>query len=217
MLPLLKCPKSDNRLTLEIDKLRAAGGEENPLINGKPILVRHIEAHHITPPLSDKISQNVAFYCVPDTSLPQNCTILHLGSGNVPSEDSRVISLDILPCENVDIVADAESLPFLDETSDFVDSSAVFEHVYDPLAAIREIKRVLKPAGSFRIDTAFMQSYHGYPQHYFNMTPQAIETFLVDDFLLEEDYVPDSATPLLSIVSLFDRFLSYLPKRTAII
>ncbi len=144
-----------------------------------------------------------------------NSRILHLGSGNVPCDDPRVISLDILPNQNVDVVAEAETLPFIDYTFDYIEASAVFEHLYDPLQAIHEIKRVLKPLGLFRIDTAFMQSYHGFPGHYFNMTPQSIETFLVDDFILEEAYVPDSATPLMSIVSLLQRFISYLPKDEA--
>ena len=53
----------------------------------------------------------------------------------------------------------------------------------------------LHRASRHYIDTAFLQSYHGFPNHYFNMTPLAVESLLVDDFLLVEAYVPKSATP----------------------
>ncbi|ADO75876.1 Methyltransferase type 11 [Stigmatella aurantiaca DW4/3-1] len=179
-------------------------------MNGKPVLVKGIQKLHVTPPSEEKISQNIASYSVPQALTDPQAVILHLGSGNVPCADPRVISLDILPCKNADMVAEAEALPFQDGTIDYVESSAVFEHLYDPVAAIAEVKRVLKPGGFFRIDTAFMQGYHGFPGHYFNMTPQAVEAVLADDFLLTQAYVPDSATPLMTTLSLLDRFLVFL-------
>jgi SAM-dependent methyltransferase len=137
---------------------------------------------------------------------------LHLGSGNVPCSDQRVVSFDVLPCENVDIVGEAEELPFQDEVFDLVDSGAVFEHLRDPLRAIKEVKRVTAPGGRYLIDTAFLQSYHSFPAHYFNMTPLAAESFLVDDFVLEDSHVPGSATPLHTFLDLSERFLGALPK-----
>ena len=130
----------------------------------------------------------------------------------MPSEDPRVISLDVLPCANVDLVAEAEELPFHDNTLDHVESGAVFEHLHDPWKAVAEIKRVLKPGGTFRIDTAFMQGYHGFPGHYYNMTPQAIETHLVGDFKLRDSFVPNSSTPLMTIQMIITRYLGYISR-----
>ncbi len=212
MLPTLRCPKSHCQLNLVRGELISRHGDKYPVVQGKPILVKHISAFHVTPPQKEKISQNIPVYSVPSHITDPNALILHLGSGNVPCPDERVISLDILPCENVDIVAESEELPFWDNSFDYVESGAVFEHLYDPIAAIKEIKRVLKPGRTFRIDTAFMQSYHGFPGHYYNLTPQAVETALVDDFTLELSCVPDSATPLWTVVSIVERFLSFLPQ-----
>lgn len=50
-------------------------------------------------------------------------------------------------CLKVDIVASGDNLPFKDNTVDFVISSHVIEHFYDPVKAIEEWLRVVKPGG----------------------------------------------------------------------
>jgi SAM-dependent methyltransferase len=206
-LPLLRCPRSHTSLSQVGEKLVSASGDEYPIVNGKPVLVRQILDWHVSPPREDKISKNITFFTPPERIKAADARILHLGSGNVPSEDPRVISLDVLPCANVDLVGEAEELPFQDNSLDYVESGAVFEHLHDPWKAIAEVKRVLKPGGQFRIDTAFMQGYHGFPGHYYNMTPQAIETHLVGDFNLRDSFVPNSATPLMTIEMIITRYL----------
>ena len=47
----------------------------------------------------------------------------------------------------VDIIADGADLPFKDETLDYVISSHVIEHFFDPIATIKEWLRVIKPGG----------------------------------------------------------------------
>jgi len=47
----------------------------------------------------------------------------------------------------VDIVANGDDLPFKDNTVDFVISSHVIEHFYDPIKTIEEWLRVVKPGG----------------------------------------------------------------------
>ena len=49
---------------------------------------------------------------------------------------------------------DAQALPFRDGAFDTVFSHAVIEHVADPLAYLREIRRVLKPGGLVFLQTA---------------------------------------------------------------
>jgi ubiquinone/menaquinone biosynthesis C-methylase UbiE len=58
---------------------------------------------------------------------------------------------------------------------DAVVSESVLEHVADPWTVAEEIYRVLKPGGVIRVDSAFLQPFHGDPSHYFNMTVPGIE------------------------------------------
>lgn len=210
LLPLLRCPRTDGPLAIRGDTLVSASGEVYPIVSGKPILVRTIREWHLNPPAADKVSRNIASFQPISPAIRPGSAIVHLGSGNVPADDPRVISCDVLPCEHVDLVCEAEALPFRDRCIDYIESGAVFEHVHDPWRAIAEVKRVLAPGGEFRIDTAFMQGYHGFPSHYYNMTPQAVETALVGACELRQGCVPASATPLMTVVMAVERYLGFL-------
>jgi len=211
-IPVLQCPRTGASLIIEGQEVRSTTGEVYPIVNGKLILVRQIELFHTTPPSQGFTSQNIPEFTRDDV---KDGWVVHLGSGNVPSFDPMVISTDILPLPNVDIVAEAEALPFVSGSIKRIVSGAVFEHLYDPLAASREVRRVLCDGGSFYIDTAFMQGYHGFPGHYFNMTSQACETFLVDDFILDHSVIPPSGSPIYQIENSLRRLLDALPRDEA--
>ncbi len=206
-LDILVTPDTKEALTLDDRSLTSLSGKTYQIINDIPILVTRVQEMNITRPKPEKISQNVLEYKVGCQHNNAN-RILHLGSGNVRCLDERVLSVDILPCENVDIVAEAERLPFANNSFDLVESGAVFEHLLDPIAAIKEVKRVLKPGGIFYIDNSYLQPYHGFPSNYFEMTPQANETYLVDDFILLQSEIPDSGTPLMTVFMMIERFLA---------
>lgn len=107
-------------------------------------------------------------------SLLDSQVALELGCGNQEHDDPNIIRTDVLLHPFVDAVADVHELPVQDNSVDFVFSGAVFEHLRNPFAAAREIRRVLKPGGYVYADWNFVFAYHGYPHHYFNASLQGI-------------------------------------------
>lgn len=96
--------------------------------------------------------------------------VLDMGSGSPSRGFYNVVHLDLAAYEQVDVVTDGKALPFADATFDAILSEAVLEHVRDPHAYMAELVRVLKPGGRVRLDVAFLQPFHAYPDHFFNMT-----------------------------------------------
>jgi ubiquinone/menaquinone biosynthesis C-methylase UbiE len=74
-----------------------------------------------------------------------------------------------------------DKLPFEDDAFDWALSWSSFEHIHDPLASIREVRRVLKPGGCFFIQVyPFFWSEHG--SHLENWYPHGF----AQRFALEE-------------------------------
>ncbi len=95
--------------------------------------------------------------------------VISIGGGPV-RDHPTMTNVNISNYPNVEVVADAHALPYADNSVDAIFISAVIEHLYNPLVAISEMYRVLKPGGVVFSITPFMQAYHGYPHHYQNLT-----------------------------------------------
>lgn len=93
---------------------------------------------------------------------------LYVGGGGctVPG----YVNIDLIPTPGVDVVADAEMLPFPPDLFQRVECDAVLEHVRYPESVLREIARVLAPGGYAHIVTPFCHPYHEYPRDYRRFT-----------------------------------------------
>jgi SAM-dependent methyltransferase len=80
------------------------------------------------------------------------------------------VNLDILGMPGVDVVADAECMPFADALFQRVECDAVLEHVRDPHRVMCEIERVLLPGGYAHLVTPFCHPFHEYPKDYRRFT-----------------------------------------------
>ncbi len=167
---ILRCPFDHGPLVdSDAGLVNPRTGRVYPVCNGKPVFAR--ESDYAASPLDQPESQNpygpqvielIERYC--------NGWVLDMGSGSPSRAFTNVCHLELFAYPEVDVVTDGGALPFADSTFDAVLSEAVLEHVRDPGAYLSELRRVLKPGGLVSLDAAFLQPFHGYPDHYFNMT-----------------------------------------------
>lgn len=65
----------------------------------------------------------------------------------------EAIGLDLHHYKNIDIISDAENVPFSNESFDSIAMLEVIEHLKNPEKALKEIHRVLKKGGQIIIST----------------------------------------------------------------
>ena len=68
----------------------------------------------------------------------------------------------------IDIVCDITAIPEADETFDAILCAEVFEHIPDPLRALGEFHRLLKPKGTLILTTPFASLTHFAPYHHYS-------------------------------------------------
>jgi len=88
--------------------------------------------------------------------------------------------LDPVPDYNPDIVGDIHNLPFDDNSKEAILCLAVLEHVKNPVKAMEELHRTLKPGGRLLIYVPFLYYYHahkGYYGDYWRFTSDTLKLF----------------------------------------
>ena len=68
----------------------------------------------------------------------------------------------------LDIISDITAIPVGDGSFDVVLCTEVFEHIPDPLAALKEFSRVLKPGGKLILTAPFCSMTHFAPFHFYS-------------------------------------------------
>ncbi len=104
-----------------------------------------------------------------------NGLILDNGCGLRNRYYPNIVNLDIVDYPTTDVISIGEKLPFKSNSFDAVFSLAVLEHVKTPFECAQEITRVLKPGGTLYAVVPFLQPFHGYPDHYYNMTSSGLK------------------------------------------
>jgi SAM-dependent methyltransferase len=112
----------------------------------------------------------------PRLPAPPGSANLYIGGGG--RETPGFINLDIGFFAGVNIVANAERLPFRDAVLDGVECDAVLEHVEDPDRLACEMLRVLKPGGRVHVVVPFCHPYHAYPADHRRWTEAGLRQWL---------------------------------------
>lgn len=80
--------------------------------------------------------------------------------------DSKGIQKESRDYSSLDIISDITSIPVKDNTFDVVMCIEVFEHLPNPIDALVELNRVLKPGGKLILTAPFASLTHYSPYHY---------------------------------------------------
>ncbi len=107
-------------------------------------------------------------------ALPRQQSILDIGGHKINKRgqfdidqyDQSIVYLNLTTDKSPDIQADAKIMPFAKDTFDVVICGELLEHVPDPRLVLRDIYRVLKPAGKLLLTVPFLYPIHADPYDY---------------------------------------------------
>jgi uncharacterized protein YbaR (Trm112 family) len=194
----LVCPKTRRPLVFSGDCLTTEDGScSYPLVQGIPVLLpdpqrvsaylaeesgRMVEEYERSPGLLQSAFRRLtqAFgdmrtveseeaFRASLADLPEDALCVSVGGGPVRVHPA-LVNLNLGAFPNVDVVADAYSLPYAEGSVDAFHCEAVLEHLEFPQDAVAEMFRALRPGRLAFIATPFLQVFHGYPSHFQNFT-----------------------------------------------
>lgn len=127
----------------------------------------------------------------------------------------NVVNFEIVDYPTTDVLGIGEKLPFKSNVFDAVFSLNVLEHVKNPFECANEIIRVLKPGGILYIVVPFLQPFHGYPNHYYNMTSSGLRNLFSGKIQVIESSVPTAGLPIWCLSWFLNSYIQGLPKSVA--
>lgn len=94
----------------------------------------------------------------------------------------------------IDYVSDIINIPVSDKSFDVVLCTEVIEHVPDPISAIKEISRILKPGGVLLISAPLQSGLHQEPYHFYGgFTKYWYKKFLTENNFSEITIDPNGS------------------------
>jgi SAM-dependent methyltransferase len=106
--------------------------------------------------------------------------VLDVGCGDDPygpllAGATEVVGFDMPGNPHADLHGSIEAIPVEDASFDVVLCIQVLEHVPDPAAAVRELRRVVRPGGRVLASTHGVYPFHPNPDDYWRWTQHGLE------------------------------------------
>lgn len=162
-------------------------------------------------------------------SIPDGKSILDVGAGEMPYRkycehlryksqdfcqydgkgDSRGIQTQKFDTGGIDIVSDITEIPLPDGSEANMLCAEVLEHVENPLDAIRELRRILRPGGRILITVPGTSLLHFSPYHYYT----GFKTNFFKSALEKERFNVDKIVRVGSIYTVTALYLWFMAER----
>jgi len=109
--------------------------------------------------------------------------VLDVGCGVKPyrpffTDAAEYVGIDLPGNPHADLIGSADRLPVEDAAFDVVLCLQVLEHVDDPEAVVRELRRATRPGGRLLLSTHGVQRYHPAPVDHWRWTHTGLERML---------------------------------------
>src|SRR6266849_1567747 len=106
--------------------------------------------------------------------------VLDVGCGDRPYERllrgaAEIVGFDVPGNPHADLHGSIDAIPVADAAFDVVLCLQVLEHVPDPAAAVRELRRVVKPGGRVLLSTHGVYPFHPNPNDYWRWTNSGLD------------------------------------------
>lgn len=108
--------------------------------------------------------------------VPKNAKVLDIGAGQTPYRQAfahtQYVTQDLAQTPDfeygkIDIISDIANIPLPDASQDYILCTEVFEHIPEPIKALKEISRLLKPGGRLIFSAPLASGQHQAPYHFY--------------------------------------------------
>jgi SAM-dependent methyltransferase len=144
--------------------------------------------------------------------------VLDVGCGDRPYEEllrgaAELVGFDVPGNPHADLHGSIDALPVEDASFDVVLCLQVLEHVPDPAAAVRELRRVVRPGGRVLASTHGVYPFHPNPDDLWRWTHQGLERLFLTNAEWSSVTVAPGAGTAATLAMLSAHFLDLLAKR----
>jgi SAM-dependent methyltransferase len=148
----------------------------------------------------------------------RDARVLDVGAGDRPYRDlfPDAVTFDVPGNPHADLHGFVDEIPAEAASFDVVLCLQVLEHVPDPAAAVRELRRVVRPGGRVLLSTHGIYPFHPNPDDLWRWTHQGLERLFLTNAEWASVTVRPGAGTALTLAMINGHFVDLLCKRAGV-